>query len=570
MKTFVTLHKNAIGLFILFSLITISVWGQQVINTTLQHDGKTRAYRLYIPQSYDPNVSSPLILNFHGFSNNIDIQYDRSSFQQLAEQNQFIFVTPQGINNGWAINNFFGGFEDDLGFVDALIDKIQEDYSINEKRVYATGYSNGGYFSYRLACELSSRIAAVASVAGSMTASWINNGQCQPNHPTAVLQITGTNDGTIPISGGGLGKSIQDVMEYWAAYNNADSSPDTINLGSGTTRYIWDNGDNGVTAEFIEVGGKGHSWEGGNVNTSQEVWNFFSRFDIDGAIDGIPAPVPPVEGNVCLDGIATFPYLESFEGTNLAGWTNADQNDVNWSLLSSTTPSTGTGPSSAANGATYVYVEASTNGVGYPNKSAILNTPCFDLTSSNAATFSFQYHMLGNAVGNLTLEASTNNGNTWTPVFSRSGSQGDNWLTANINMNNYVGSGVQLRFNAVTGASWQGDIAIDSVAMTINNSNNALIAAKNIPEEEKNISIKPLSVSIYPNPIVNEQFLKVSVTNTKDVMSAYQIINMAGQTKSNGLLNANTTLDVSKLDKGVYLLQISNNKSIITKKFVVK
>ncbi|RZS93807.1 T9SS type A sorting domain-containing protein [Aquimarina brevivitae] len=441
-------------------VLPLTSLAQQVIDATIQFDGRTRAYRLYVPQSYDPSQPAPLLLNYHGYTNTIEIQYNQSNFQQLAEDNQFLFVTPQGLGNtpGWAINNFFGGNEDDLGFTDALIDKISSEYTINQKRIYATGFSNGGYFSYRLACELSPRIAAIASVAGSMTARWIDNGQCQPQHPTAVLQITGTNDNVIPISGGALGKSIPDVMEYWASYNNADLTPDIIDLGGGSTRSIWDNGDNGVTVEFIRVAGKGHSWNGGNVATSQEVWNFLSRFTIDGAID----QTPPTD-EICEGNISSFPYSESFEGT-IGDWTQSTRDNLNFTINQGGTPSSGTGPSSAIDGSSYIYIEASGNGTGYPNKNATLNSPCLDLSNLTTADLAFQYHMLGATIGSLTVEARTDNQGDWLPVFTVSGSQGDQWNSVIIDLDAYAGNpSVQLRISALTGSSFTGDIAIDAL-----------------------------------------------------------------------------------------------------------
>lgn len=289
MKTKITQLRKNNKIFLIFALVVLtsfSAYAQQVIDETLVHDGKTREYRLYIPESYNSNEAAPLILNFHGFTSSINSQYNQSDFRQLAEDNQFIFVTPQGLGAfaGWAINNNFGGSEDDLGFSNVLINKIQDDFNINEKRIYATGFSNGGFFSYRLACELSPRIAAIASVAGSMTKSWIDTDQCQPEHPTPILQITGTNDNIISINGNGTNESINDVMEYWSNYNNGDNTPEVTQLGGGSTLSIWDNGDNGVTVEFIKVQGRGHSWNDGNVSTSEEIWKFLSRFDIDGEI----------------------------------------------------------------------------------------------------------------------------------------------------------------------------------------------------------------------------------------------------------------------------------------------
>lgn len=466
MKSQLSFTNKKLCLLAIICITAVSTYAQQVINTTLQFDGRTRQYRLYVPQSYDASKPAPLILNYHGFTNNIDIQYNQSNFQQLAEDNQFIFVTPQGLGflPGWAINNNFGGNEDDLGFSDALINKIQEDYNINEKRIYATGFSNGGFFSYRLACELSPRIAAVASVAGSMTRVWIDNNQCQPQHPTAVLQITGTNDGVISINGNGTNEPIQDVMEYWSAVNNGDPTPDVIQLGGGTTRSIWDNGDNGVTAEFIRVQGKGHSWNGGNINTSQEIWDFFSRFDIDGEID----PTTPPVGEVCFGDISSFPYSESFE-SSFGQWSQSSNDDLNWTRDSGGTPSNNTGPSNGADGSFYLYVEASGNGVGYPNKRAILNSPCLDFTGVNSPVLNFQYHMFGSAINSLTVEARTNNEGNWINIFSRNGSQGNTWNAASLDLAAYAGeSSVQLRFNVVTGSGnsgWQSDIAIDAISI---------------------------------------------------------------------------------------------------------
>ncbi|WP_298539943.1 T9SS type A sorting domain-containing protein [uncultured Aquimarina sp.] len=466
MKTQLSFTKRTLWLLAITMMTTVAMEAQQVINATLQNDGRTRQYRLYIPASYDANTPTPLILNFHGFTNNIDTQYNQSDFRQLAEDNQFIFVTPQGLGflAGWAINNNFGGNEDDLGFSDALIDRIQQDYNINEKRIYATGFSNGGFFSYRLACELSPRIAAVASVAGSMTRRWIDNNQCQPQHPTAVLQITGTNDNVISINGNGSNEPIQDVMEYWSAVNNGDATPDVIQLGGGSTRSIWDNGDNGVTAEFIRVQGKGHSWNGGNINTSQEVWDFFSRFDIDGAIDGTPPPPP----TACSTTISSFPFSESFE-SSLGQWSQSTSDDINWTRDSGGTPSNNTGPSSGADGNFYLYVEASGNGDGFPNKRAILNSPCLDFSAVDTPTLNFQYHMFGSAINSLTVEARTNNTGNWLSVFSRSGDQGNTWNGTSINLSDYAGNpSVQLRFNVVTGSGgsgWQSDIAIDAVSI---------------------------------------------------------------------------------------------------------
>ncbi|SEK40485.1 Por secretion system C-terminal sorting domain-containing protein [Aquimarina amphilecti] len=167
----------------------------------------------------------------------------------------------------------------------------------------------------------------------------------------------------------------------------------------------------------------------------------------------------------CTGGISSFPYSEGFEN-GLGNWSQATSDDINWTRDSNGTPSRNTGPSSAAEGSFYMYIEASGNGNGYPNKRAILNSPCFDLTGTNQATFTFQYHMYGNSMGTLTLEGSNDNGATWTSLWSESGNQGNSWQNASVDLAALTGSGVQLRFNGITSSSWAGDITVDDINLT--------------------------------------------------------------------------------------------------------
>lgn len=170
-------------------------------------------------------------------------------------------------------------------------------------------------------------------------------------------------------------------------------------------------------------------------------------------------------GPGCLDGLVA-PYSESFE-SSIGAWTQDGGDDLDWTRNSGGTPSRSTGPSSADDGTFYLYVEASGNGTGYPNKTAILNSPCLDLNDATAAVFSFRYHMFGsNNFGSLSVEATNDEGATWTSVWTRSGNQGNSWETATIDLAAYLGSGVQLRFVRVTGSTWQADAAIDAISLS--------------------------------------------------------------------------------------------------------
>lgn len=169
-------------------------------------------------------------------------------------------------------------------------------------------------------------------------------------------------------------------------------------------------------------------------------------------------------GGGCAGGISTFPYNESFE-SGLGAWTQSAADFFDWTRNSGGTGSSNTGPSSASSGSFYMYTEASTP--NYPNRQTILNSPCFDLTAAPTATFSFDYHMYGASdMGTFILELSDDNGASWTPIWSQTGNQGNNWITQNVDLSPYIGGSVQLRFNRTTGSTWQADIAIDNVSMT--------------------------------------------------------------------------------------------------------
>ncbi|MEO1050380.1 MAG: M4 family metallopeptidase [Bacteroidota bacterium] len=165
----------------------------------------------------------------------------------------------------------------------------------------------------------------------------------------------------------------------------------------------------------------------------------------------------------CATTVSSFPYSEGFE-SSLGDWTQASGDDFNWSRQSGGTPSNNTGPTSAAGGSYYVYAEASSP--NYPSKTTILESPCFDLSGESSATFSFNYHMYGAAsMGGFELQASTE-ASGWTSLWSRSGNQGNSWLSANIDLSSYLGSVVKLRFIATTNDTWQGDVAVDNVDLT--------------------------------------------------------------------------------------------------------
>jgi len=292
-----------IPLLLLLIGCTFSSFAQETINASITHDGIQRDYILYIPELYDGNTTVPLVLNFHGFGSSASQQMFYGDFRDIADTEGFLLVHPEGTtfigNQFWNVG--FPGLSsniDDVGFTEALIDELATLYAIDLDRVYATGMSNGGFMSFLLACQLSEKIAAVASVTGSMTQDTFDD--CNAQHPTPILQIHGTEDDVVLYNENNLSLPIPDVISYWVDHNNCETTPTTTTLpdvdvsdGSTIEHSVYEDGDNGVTTEHMKVIGGGHTWPGSVLNTagtnqdidaSMEIWLFFSRYDINGLL----------------------------------------------------------------------------------------------------------------------------------------------------------------------------------------------------------------------------------------------------------------------------------------------
>jgi len=284
-----------------FSLAATLCLGQQTINDTITHDGLQRSYILYVPSSYSPEGSAPLVINFHGYTSNADDQMYYGDFRKIADTAGFLLVHPMGTLDGqgqpyWNAN--WGGTVDDISFTEALIDSLASEYNVDLNRVYSTGMSNGGFMSYTLACELSNRIAAIASVTGTMN---LNQSlTCNPQHSMPVMEIHGTADSTVPYDGNSSMESIDNTLDYWVSFNQCDTPaiianvPD-INVFDGCTaeHHVYQNGDNGVEVEHYKIIDGAHTWPGApiangttnyDIDASLKIWEFFSKYDINGRI----------------------------------------------------------------------------------------------------------------------------------------------------------------------------------------------------------------------------------------------------------------------------------------------
>ena len=262
---------------------------------TFSHDNVNRNYLVYIPDSYDSEIDYPLMFVFHGFGGIATQFINNADMRDLAESNNFIVVYPQGLDLGgtgshWNCSNPSADNKsdvDDIGFIENLIDQLILDYPvIDSKRIYAAGYSNGGFMSYYLACN-SKKFAAIGSVAGTMLDDSYQS--CNANFPTAMINIHGTDDFDVPYDGNIYYPSIPEVVDWWKNFNNTPNEDLLTNQDGSIEQYKYYNDAGDVYVEHIKIIGGDHYWDDklnyNGKNTSGLIWEFVSSYNIDGIID---------------------------------------------------------------------------------------------------------------------------------------------------------------------------------------------------------------------------------------------------------------------------------------------
>lgn len=289
-------------LFLLLALLPAALRAQTTLSGSIRFEGVARDYRLYVPRAYATGTAAvPLLFNLHGYGSNNVEQEQYGDFRAIADTANFLVVHPNGTLDptGSRYWNTFTppgtGGPDDVAFLSALLDSLRLRYRIDANRVYSTGMSNGGFMSYELACQLSPRIAAIASVAGSMTTSRL--AACTPGRPVPVLEIHGTADNTVPYPGNILFVPIPTLVAAWVQRNGTTPTATitalpNVNTTDGSTveRQVYGGGRLGSVVEHYRIIGGGHTWPGAlvnigitnrDINASQEIWRFLRRYRLN-------------------------------------------------------------------------------------------------------------------------------------------------------------------------------------------------------------------------------------------------------------------------------------------------
>ncbi len=280
---------------------------QKTINITF--DGVARNFIVYLPSGYNNSGKMPLIFAIHGGSGTPEGMINIANFKPIADRDKVVLVYPEGVQKNWndgrpTVPNQLG--INDVGFFNQMCDYIINNYSVDGKKIYATGISNGGFMSTRLGCELSNRIAAIAVNAATIEAKTIAP-NCNPGRPVPALYIHGTTDPLVPFLGGqitaggtagGTILSHFQVIEKWVALNGCNSTPtitdlpDISNDGTSIKQRVYSGGTNGSEVVSYVIMNGGHTWPQGyqylneaiigktsqDMNACEVIWTFFKRF----------------------------------------------------------------------------------------------------------------------------------------------------------------------------------------------------------------------------------------------------------------------------------------------------
>ncbi|NUM25927.1 MAG: hypothetical protein HUU49_04945 [Candidatus Buchananbacteria bacterium] len=302
---------------------------------TLLHNGITRTYVVHLPKDNEKKQNLPLVIVLHGGGGDIESIQTITSFNQAADNNVFVAAYPQGTGVTY-LGKTFGTWNagtccppattndsDDVGFIKDLISELHKKYAIDLRRVYVTGLSNGAQLSYRLACELSDHITAIAPVSG--IAPFDGLKKCQPQKPVPIFHIHGTNDPCVFVAGGNCGgcfasltsalglesqphiwlcSDLDSYLKAWATIYDLDINQTKTYHTDSLDCLTYTDATNNHPITKCLVSNNGHTWAGGNygpackqpdskictvtkevlgplnstVNTTQLIWDFFSQY----------------------------------------------------------------------------------------------------------------------------------------------------------------------------------------------------------------------------------------------------------------------------------------------------
>lgn len=263
------------------------------LDWTIASGGRDRTVHVHVPPTYDPAKGAPVVLNFHGYTSDGLQQAAYTGMIRKADEAGFIAVHGEGIgtqqswNAGACCGEAMTSKIDDIALVRAILDELESKLCVDTRRIFATGMSNGGFLSHRLACELADRIAAVAPVAGVLGVP-----TCTPSRPVPVMHFHGTLDPLVPYDGVDDAQrkfpSVEGTIDGWAKRDGCTDAPRKTVERDDVTCTTRDTCVGGAEVTLCTVTGGGHTWPGAipipamghttqAIRATDAMWEFFRR-----------------------------------------------------------------------------------------------------------------------------------------------------------------------------------------------------------------------------------------------------------------------------------------------------
>ena len=263
------------------------------VSGEFSNQAKRRTYYLHTPPSSTATRPLPLVVALHGSGMQGKEMAEKTALSKLADQAGFIVVYPDGLKQKWNVSG--AAPEDNVEFVHALIDHMQQLRSIDPQRVYVVGLSNGGILAQKLACEAPDGIAAIATVAASLPVQFSSH--CQTQKPVSLLMVNGTADSVVPWRGGAAPKvkvgrnlsipTIPDVVNFWQQHNSCPASGKVEQPSNLVEVTDYSSCQAQSEVMLVALQGAGHVWAGGGYgqsafgDTTQRVWQFLQRHSLN-------------------------------------------------------------------------------------------------------------------------------------------------------------------------------------------------------------------------------------------------------------------------------------------------
>lgn len=276
------------------------------IDGVMQVDGRARTYWLNLPPGFDQGKDYPLVIALHGGGGS-GKQFETSTGLTVkADAEHFIVVYPDGVKSDgllkaqtWNAGNCCDYAAEnninDVKYISELIDQLVAKYKVNPKRVYVTGHSNGGMMSYRLAAELTNKIAAIAPNSCTM----VMKQPIAPSRAVPILHMHSVLDKNVPYQGGvGEGVTntyfppVDSVLNVWSSKNACTNTAQVVVNNASYKETQWTNCSNNVTIQYYLTQDGGHAWPGGTagsitgdkpstaINANDLLWEFFKQYQL--------------------------------------------------------------------------------------------------------------------------------------------------------------------------------------------------------------------------------------------------------------------------------------------------